>query len=469
MLHRSTPCRLPVLLVKQSATRSQGAALRVLAAQTGRGGRIPATHHAHFHALAEQLSTPTLLADVCAAWRGSTPALSGWLQRGADVAAQSFRLLVTSRETALSDAYELEVAAASPRAVRVCDGVYVADAAPAAKLARMVSLRCELEPLAVAQTPVELVQRVAELRWSADTRLDGLCWELHHERRYNGGDAHVPSPQLREMLRAACGRPCLLTSRGAAAADALRLVVLETLAGCVFGVITYAPASSAATDAAWTRKPHNYCAGMPLNLACLGVNLATGLHPQGAVVADPCCGSGTVLFAAACLGAASVAGVELQRAVAAQCRTNLAATRDVAAAELRRIAAESQGRDALPGVEVLSADSLQVAFGSDGCRAVLRLSGDGGSVLPPLNCMVSNLPFGRWVGVGGKQAHTPLAETHADGLPRLLAWLRPQAERHAYFSAAPVAELLVDLGFSNVREVCVDPTRKRFLALASSA
>ena len=196
---------------------------------------------------------------------------------------------------------------------------------------------------------------------------------------------------------------------------------------------------------------------MMLPLARLGLNLATGMQYDGACIVDPCCGSGTILLAAQCLGAASVGGVELHAAVASHCRTNLAALRDQAVAERRRVAEEASGRvDAMdaPDVSVLTGDAMHTVL--SGCTSA------------PVDCICSNLPFGRWVGVGGQTGDTPMRETHADALPKLLEWLHPQAPRHAYFSgSSPLGELMDSLGYRNIVELDVHTHGKRWLTLAT--
>ena len=365
-------------------------------------------------------------------------------------------LLVTSREGHLAEAYAAEVRIASPTALHLGDGVYVVQAADASILARMASLRCQLDVLAAAPSPMELVARVAALRFEADKRAHGLTWELHSERRHDGGAGHVPTPEMQALLSQACGRH-LRIARGPAGPDVLRFAHVETAAGSFFGAITYAPGSTAVVDDAWTHKPHNYGAGMLLPLARLGLNLATGMKYGGSCIVDPCCGSGTILFAAQCLGASSVGGVELHAAVASNCRANLAALSSQAAAERRRVAEEASGMvepEDAPDISVLTGDAMHTVLRS--CTSA------------PVDCICSNLPFGRWVGVGGQTGLTPMRETHAESLPRLLDWLRPQAPRHAYFSGSePLGELLESLGYRGVVELDVHTHGKRWLTLAT--
>jgi hypothetical protein len=365
-------------------------------------------------------------------------------------------LLVTSREGHLAEAYKAEVSVAAPGALHIGDGVYVVRPAEASVLARMASLRCQLDVLAAAPNPTELVARVAALRFAADQRAHGLTWELHSERRHDGGAGHIPTPEMQALLSQACGRH-LRIARGPAGPDVLRFAHVETAAGSFFGAITYAPGSTSAVDEAWTKKPHNYGAGMMLPLARLGLNLATGMQYDGTCIADPCCGSGTILLAAQCLGAASVGGLELHAAVASHCRANLAALRGQAVAERRRVAEEASGRDApedAPHVSVLTGDAM---------HTVLR-----DCTSAPVDCICSNLPFGRWVGVGGQTGGIPMRESHAESLPRLLEWLHPQAPRHAYFSgSSPLGELMDSLGYKNILELDVHTHGKRWLTLAT--
>jgi 23S rRNA G2445 N2-methylase RlmL len=227
------------------------------------------------------------------------------------------------------------------------------------------------------------------------------------------------------------------------------------------------------------------------------------LSPGAKTVVDPCCGSGTLLFAAACAGAAAVAGVEREAALVMQAAANLAATSAPAAASRRQLAAaassrydsehadgdaaaESAGDVALarggadaPPPRVLCADSNRVRFRSErnaaGGRSIaLSIVTDDGGASPNANlspstrvdAFVSNLPYGRVVGVvDDGDADAPRLALRS--LQPLLAWLRPQASVHAYFSGVPLADTLRSLGFADVAEMCVDDSGRRFLCLAT--
>jgi tRNA G10 N-methylase Trm11 len=233
----------------------------------------------------------------------------------------------------------------------------------------------------------------------------------------------------------------------------------------------------------WSTKPHNYCAGLPLPLATLAVNLATALEPSTKTVVDPCCGSGTLLFAAACLGAGAVAGVERHPLLLQQAAENLGHTAAVALASRNHLAQEAGGSgsdaaqcDSLPP-QLLCADSSQVVFdtlGGDGQRPAVRMRvfADttekltmSGMPRRRIDAIVSNLPYGRMVGVAAAEA--PAGDRGLEALAPLLSWLRLQATRHAFFSGTRLAPLLRSLGYAEVDEVCVDLRGRRFLALAS--
>lgn len=252
----------------------------------------------------------------------------------------------------------------------------------------------------------------------------------------------------------------------------ISFIVLETERGFLFGLVTCAPAASPALPSVWSNKPHNYCAGLPLPLATLAVNLATALEPTNKTVVDPCCGSGTLLFAAACLGAGAVAGVERHQLLLHQAAENLSHTAGVAEASRNQLAQESgvaQGSSLTP--QLLCADSNLVLFetrdgdGHTPVAACMRVYADAREKLAEtgggrrrIDAFVSNLPYGRMVGVG---------DQGLEALAPLLSGLRLQASRHAFFSGTRLAPLLRSLGYADVDEVCVDARGRRFLALAS--
>ena len=76
-----------------------------------------------------------------------------------------------------------------------------------------------------------------------------------------------------------------------------------------------------------------------------------------------------------------------------------------------------------------------------------------------VDAVVSNLPFGRAVGIGGDRdggALNPVGkwgEASAEEMEQLLASLRDVAPRHAFITGTPVAEKMRELGYGAVSEV----------------
>ena len=164
-----------------------------------------------------------------------------------------------------------------------------------------------------------------------------------------------------------------------------------------------------------------------------------------------------------------------------QAAENLDATAAVAAASCLQLALAGSGSCSAAGVrgyekpQLLCADSNQVVFETcclDGKRPSvhLRVIADTDAELADaprrkIDAMVSNLPYGRMVGVAASDV--PAGDRGLEALAPLLSWLRCQADRHAFFSGTRLAPLLRALGYEDVDEVCVDERGRRFLALAS--
>lgn len=363
-------------------------------------------------------------------------------------------VVLTARQPALLDAYALEVHCAyGPSCAAVTEGVWLAPGrGDAAVLSQMLSLRAEVEPLACGRTAHELVAAAGALDWAAARGSQLLAAGLSHVHERRGtAAARLPSLELRAALARAVGAPLPSAGGGGSAPAAgggcagATLVVVETDGGFLLGAATFAPASDAAARLAWARKPGQFCAGLPFELAALGVGLATRLRPRGAALEDPCCGSGTVLFAAACLGAASASGGDLEPRLVAMAAANLEATGGAARAEAARRRAGGGGAVAPPDCSVLL--RCQDAFLAPPPAA-------------PADALVCNLPFGRVVSVGG---------AGGGDVGDLLARLRPRASAHAFFSGAPIGPLLRDRGYDRVRELSVDATGRRWLSLCGAA
>lgn len=428
------------------------------------------------------LKDAAALAATCTAWRrgrSGAAVLADWLALAPGSTAPALagcadaRALLLTQQLGLEAAFELEVETASPSSFLLADAVYATPTPTSpSRLRRMSSLRAELDPLAAAATAEGLVTAVAALGWPAVPAATAYDWRLLHERRGHA-PGRLPSPQLVAAVSAAMR----VAEQPPAEGPDLRFVVLETDRGFLFSLLTCSPAGCPMTDVVWARKPHNYSAGLPFSLARLAVNLATGLQPVGCAVVDPCAGSGTILVAAIAAGAAAVGGVDIQPTLLRQIQANLAysAAAGEARAGLRAsAAAEAHTRCAEAAADAAMAPAASVSLHSTD-SGMLYFSVEQGAVCmsetasdaAPVAAFVSNLPYGRMVGVAGAAATAPCARHSLEQMAALLAWLRPQARRHAYFASEPIAPLLLALGFHDVREVSVDVTGRRFLALAS--
>lgn len=299
----------------------------------------------------------------------------------------------------------------------------------------MSSLRLELQPFAAAASPEALLVSVRALRWSALT-WDALTWELAHERRgLLPPETHVPSPELCARLSAACGRAeRMRVPSGEARPSTLRFACVETPELCLFGLVAFAPCGFAEVDGAWGARPHPYSAALPPALARLALNLALA-HGATSIV-DPCCGSGTILFAAACAGVPAL-GLELHPLVAAHAKENL----DWAASRL-------------------DASFLAPAVFQHDSSSLLPLP----AALDAGCSIISNLPFGRMACVGGAAAAS--GASHDERATLLLSRLRPLAATHIYFAEASVTSRLLAVGYANVREACVCRVGRRFICVA---
>ena len=223
------------------------ASLRRQQTTCGRTGRFAPTQRTRYY----DGALPLLLSSVAAAWTSGSPL---------PPSLQGKSVLVTTREPALVDgAFPLELNEAVPHAVSLAEGVYAAVGEPGS-LARLLSLRCELQPLAAASSPTALLAAVAQLSWSNERRLDGLDWELAHERRGELSDnSHLPSPELCARLSEACGRSGasrMRVPRGACPPTSLRFACVETPHLCIFGIVAFAGGSAADADDAWATRPH---------------------------------------------------------------------------------------------------------------------------------------------------------------------------------------------------------------------
>jgi hypothetical protein len=138
--------------------------------------------------------------------------------------------------------------------------------------------------------------------------------------------------------------------------DTLRFVVIETAAGYILGLVNFAP-TQLPPKCDWNRKPNNYSAGTRLEIAAVAVNALLGAgagamiadggdggggsnpatakndengkkrtKPTRAVIVDPCCGGGTILYAAWARGYEAIGG-DINATNVAMARGNIASFR----------------------------------------------------------------------------------------------------------------------------------------------
>lgn len=268
-----------------------------------------------------------------------------------------WRLLLTHKNENLYNAFALEVAAMSPSSHGLATGLFALPRPlPPAALTRMVGLRAVVDPLCVGATAAELVQAARALPVCVPSIVDLIPLDggadgdddddlhsplpptttattthptpvaLHHECVVRN-PSRVSSPELYSSLGEVVGgwgggfahgmyarfKNPTLPESAAGIRETLRFVVVETWGGYVLGLTTFAP-QQLPPRCDWNRKPNNYSAGTRLEIAAAAVNALVGApdgviggkggcHPplrkkNKIVIVDPCCGGGTILYAA---------------------------------------------------------------------------------------------------------------------------------------------------------------------------
>jgi len=309
------------------------------------------------------------------------------------------------------------------------------------------------------------------------------------------------------------------------ARETLRFCVAETSAGYVFGLCTYAPPRfHAKTD--WSRKPNNYSAGTQPSIAAVAVNavFAPGVfggddgdggdgdgepwaraRARGAVL-DPCCGGGTILHAAWSRGYRALGG-DINAQNARNANGNLASFRRAMPAQHASLAECDEGTPYELGAfcaEIENAENDDAREWSPGSSETFLQDGGSSSIprrpsrmLAPtptvtvadatarspaewhaaaaerfgdpearVAAVVSNLPFGRQVNVGGKVGGGRHGEATMEELEPLLLALRDVAPRHAFVTGAPVAPTMRALGYANVADVSLCRHGRMYLTVA---
>ena len=435
------------------------------------------------------------------------------------------RLLLTHKNENLYNAYALEVAAVAPGSRGLAVGLFAAPRAISTPvLARMTGLRAVIDPLCVGATADALVAAAKALPVHFRSILDGNPpppVALHHDcvaRHPN----RVPSPDLYRTLGEVVGtwgggfKHGMFArfsgpdeARAAAEAETLRFAVVETARGYILGLTNFAPhPPPPACD--WNRKPNNYSAGTRMEIAAAALNAVVGAGvktndaperglPAGtkeeknenarAVVLDPCCGSGTILYAAWLRGYDAFGG-DINPSNVANARGNLGSFRPAmprahasfavheagGSHNSRRnendgwlwgSAVDAEGLLASPPT-IVEADALEVSDWS--ARASAALGGtsasERGGARAEVAAIVSNLPFGRRVAVGGKRGEGRSGGADAEDYAPLLAALLPQAARHAFVSGVPIGDTMRGLGYVNVTEVPICRFGRIFLTVA---
>ena len=307
-------------------------------------------------------------------------------------------------------------------------------------------LRAELAPMACAATAEDALRETEGLA----VRVDGAV-AFHHEcvmRNPTRMSSDAVSRGFRSVV-STWGTEGLRDARDAGEEEkTTRFALVECAEGYVFGLVTYAPSRVNDRAVEWARKPRHFSAGTRAELALACVNVATAHDVESfdavhgdAVVIDPCCGSGTMLYAAWTRGFAAAGGDVSPGAVV------------MAKQNVGHFVART-GSEHSPSIierDALSANAFDDAYGTNRRKRVI----------------VSNLPFGRRVAIGGGDGDGRGApgSTASEYAPLLEAF-RDAADRHVYISGVPIAEKMRELGYENVSEVSLCRFGRSFMTAA---
>ena len=530
--------------------------VRAASSKASKVGRFPPTPATDAHPLVED---GVDLGELCARWRadagkpGATvmrevqTMLRGGDERrrlaaadgahdvfavgatGDAVGTDAWRLLLSHKNENLYNAFALEVAALAPGSTGLTTGLFALPAPlPEPTLARMAGLRAMVDPLACAENAAALADAIGALRVGSSLGTTPVA--LYHDcvARH---PRRVPSPDLYDAVGDAMAswgggfkhgvyarfkNPNDPASRRGAR-ETLRFCVVETSAGYIFGLCTYAPPRFHA-KADWARKPNNYSAGTQPSIAAIAVNAV--FAPVGAggdgepwgrgAILDPCCGGGTILHAAWSRGYRALGG-DINAQNARNANGNLASFRRAMPAVHASLAECDAGtpyevaffgddaeasaetsvdddgrvseRDAIryddtpespasvarrpsrtltPTPTVAVADAITRSPADWRAAASERFDDPEARVA----AVVSNLPFGRQVNVGGKVGGGRHGEATMEELEPLLLALRDVAPRHAFVTGAPVASTMRALGYANVADVSLCRHGRMFLTVA---
>ena len=359
------------------------------------------------------------------------------------------RCVLMAKNENLCHAYAGEAAAATRgRARSAGDGVFWTNAMDVGDGWRSsVGFRAEIAPVACGRTVEEVLEALAGTRAGVAGRA-----AFHHETvARNAG--RMSSDEVGRRFRGVVASWARdgLDDGGRDREDATRFALVECAEGYVFGLVMFAPSSSRSHAVEWARKPRHFSAGTRAEIALACVNIATAHDPAAfdakggdGVVIDPCCGSGTMLHAAWTRGFAA-AGGDISPGAVVMAKQNIGHFVARTSGEHSPIIVE---RDAL------SENAFDDAYGSH--RRV--------------RAIVSNLPFGRRVAIGGGDGDgrgTPGA-TASEYAPLLEAF-RDAADTHVFISGVPIAETMREMGYKNVSEVSLCRFGRSFMTMALGA
>ena len=212
-----------------------------------------------------------------------------------DASSDTWRLLLTNKNENLYNAFAMETAACAPNSVALAVGLFaVPSQPPASSLVRMAGLRAVVDPLATGASIDELLHSVNALPVQVPNLPDGACGgeptpvALYHDcvSRLRSTRDRTPSPDVYERIGdvvktwTPCGFKHGMYARfknphepvsADGLRDTLRFVVVETSAGYVFGLTTFAPPPMH-PRCDWNRKPNNYSAGTRPEIAAAALN-----------------------------------------------------------------------------------------------------------------------------------------------------------------------------------------------------
>ena len=219
-----------------------------------------------------------------------------------ELAATAELLLVGKERSRYDELFELEMAV-SAKARRVDELLYVGAFGDAqGALPHLSSCRLAVAPLAEAAVgePAELVAAVRRLGLEA-----ARPWTVEHVPLWrtlrSGARRHATwrfSGLSLALAQAIGGAAPALGGVGAPEPGGVRFAVLEGAESLRFGCVVHE--DDEARDAAWNTRPFSFSGALDPEVARALVNVAADSAAGGAAsFYDPCCGSGTLLYAAA--------------------------------------------------------------------------------------------------------------------------------------------------------------------------